>query len=224
VRLNDPVSKYIIGFKEGITLEHLLLHISGLPAGSATSHFESGREEMLKHLVTLSLKAEPGKKFVYSDLGFILLGVIVEKVVGESLDRFCSKQIFEPLAMSDTTFCPAGTLRPRIAPTEKGLRGQVHDPRSVSMGGVAGHAGLFGTADDLIKFTEALLADKLLKPAGTKLFTTRATFPADSGHWVGTPKRATHRIAEHYSPDSAIPVSPELASGSTHPARQPLSS
>lgn len=177
VRLNDPVSKYIIGFKEGITLEHLLLHISGLPAGSATSHFESGREEMLKHLVTLSLKAEPGKKFVYSDLGFILLGVILEKVVGESLDRFCSKQIFEPLAMSDTTFCPAGTLRPRIAPTEKGLRGQVHDPRARVMGGVAGHAGLFGTADDLIKFTEALLADKLLKPAGTKLFTTPRHVP-----------------------------------------------
>lgn len=177
LRADDPVSKHVAGFKDGITLEHLLLHTSGLPAGSATKYFESGRDAAVKHLVELSAKAEPGKKFVYSDLGFILLGVIVEKAAGVPLEEYSAKEIFGPLGMKDTAFRPAKALHARIAPTEKGLRGEVHDPRARAMGGVAGHAGLFGTADDLALFAKALLGGKLLGPEATKLYTEAREVP-----------------------------------------------
>ncbi|MGL4549741.1 MAG: serine hydrolase domain-containing protein [Gemmataceae bacterium] len=177
LRLDDPVSKHVPGFKDGITLEHLLLHTSGLPAGSATKNFEAGREEAVKHLVALSPKAEPGKKFVYSDLGFILLGFVVEKASGEALDAFSTKEVFAALGMKDTGFRPAKGLHGRVAPTEKGLRGEVHDPRARAMGGVAGHAGLFGTADDLTAFAKALLSGKVLTAATTELYTTPRGVP-----------------------------------------------
>lgn len=176
LRVDDPVAKYIVGFKEGITLEHLLLHTSGLPAGSATKYFESGRESAVKHLVELSSRAVPGK-FVYSDLGFITLGFIVEKVSGQTLDTFCAKEIFEPAGMKETMFRPAKTLHSRIAPTEKGLRGEVHDPRARVLGGVAGHAGLFGTADDIALYAQRLVAGKVLSAKGTRLFTEPREVP-----------------------------------------------
>ena len=115
--------------------------------------------------------AQPGERFIYSDINFFLLGDIVERVSGERLDRYASRHVFEPLGMKDTMFLPPESLRPRIAPTERCdplawpcartdapfLRGIVHDPTSRRMGGVAGHAGLFSTAADLSRFCRMLI-------------------------------------------------------------------
>ena len=101
----------------------------------------------------------PGSRFLYSDTNFIALGALVERVTGTTLDEYCAKKIFAPLRMTHTRFLPPAAWRPKIAPTEydeqgKMLRGVVHDPRARRMGGVAGHAGLFSTADDLSKFAQ----------------------------------------------------------------------
>jgi CubicO group peptidase (beta-lactamase class C family) len=177
--VDDPVKKWVPGFREGITVRHLLLHTSGLPAGGPTKEFENGNEAMLRYLVGVSQKAEPDRKFVYSDLGFILLGHLVEKISGETLDRYAAREIFAPLKMRDTGFRPDKTLHKRIAPTTPDLRGTVHDPRARAMGGVAGHAGLFGTADDLVLFANALQSNALLKAETTKAFTTPAKVPLE---------------------------------------------
>src|SRR5438477_13118106 len=105
----------------------------------------------------------PGSGFVYSDINFIMLGALVEKVSGETLDGYTIKHVFAPLKMTRTRFLPPASWRPRIAPTqydenEHMLRGVVHDPTARRMGGVAGHAGLFSTGDDLAKFAQALLS------------------------------------------------------------------
>ena len=104
----------------------------------------------------------PGSRFSYSDINFIVLGALVERVSGESLDEYCQRHIFLPLKMMHTRFLPPAAWRAKIAPTqydenEHMLRGVVHDPTARRMGGVAGHAGLFSTADDLAKFAQALL-------------------------------------------------------------------
>ncbi|MFQ3592577.1 MAG: serine hydrolase domain-containing protein [Gemmataceae bacterium] len=177
--LDDPVRKWVPGFREGITLRHLLLHTSGYPAGGPAKEFQNGKEAMLKYLIRVAEKIEPDKKFVYTDLGFILLGHIVEQASGQSLDAFAAREIFTPLKMRDTGFRPNKELQPRIAPTLPELRGIVHDSRARVMGGVAGHAGLFSTADDLVLYAEALLANKLLKPETTKQFTTPVKVPLE---------------------------------------------
>jgi CubicO group peptidase (beta-lactamase class C family) len=177
LRLEDPVAKYVPGFGAGVTVRQLLLHTSGLPAGGPTREFEKGKKAALKYLVGLSQKAEPDKKFVYSDLGYILLGYIVEEVSGQSLDAFCQEQVFKPLKMKDTGFLPDKAMHPRIAPTTPDLRGTVHDPRARALGGVAGHAGLFGTAADLVLFAEALQNGGLLAPELNKTFLTPVAVP-----------------------------------------------
>jgi CubicO group peptidase (beta-lactamase class C family) len=179
LKLDDPVRKWVPGFREGITVRHLLLHTSGLPAGGPTKEFENGKEAMLRYLVGVSQKAEPDRKFVYSDLGFILLGHLVEQASGETLDRYAAREIFTPLKMRDTGFRPDRALHKRTAPTTPDLRGTVHDPRARLMGGVAGHAGLFGTADDLVLFADALQTNALFKEETTKLFTTPVKVPLE---------------------------------------------
>ena len=109
----------------------------------------------------LNPEAEPGARFKYSDVNFILLGKVVETVSGQTLDVFTQKRIFEPLGMKDSGFRPNDDLKKRCAPTEKRdgkwMVGEVHDPRAWALGGVAGHAGLFSTADDLAIFARMLL-------------------------------------------------------------------
>ncbi len=166
VRLNDPVAKYLPEFaqngKEDITLRQLLTHYSGLaPDIDLTPAFDS-KESAFRLAFAETPQQAPGSGFVYSDTNFIVLGALVEKISGEPLDAYSERHIFAPLKMTRTRFVPPATWRARIAPTEYDenqhmLRAVVHDPRARRMGGVAGHAGLFSTADDLAKFAQTLL-------------------------------------------------------------------
>src|SRR5262249_4045982 len=133
----------------------------------------------------------PGSRFVYSDVGYLFLGQIVEKVAGMPLDGFTRKHVFTPLGMNETTFNPNGKLRERAAPTEKvegkWQPGVVHDPRAYRLGGVAGHAGLFSTADDLAVYAQMLLnggeykGKPFLAPMTVRLMTTPRPVPLAKG-------------------------------------------
>ncbi|HEY2904372.1 MAG TPA: exo-beta-N-acetylmuramidase NamZ domain-containing protein [Vicinamibacterales bacterium] len=175
VRLSDPVAQYIDGFgkygKRGITVGHLLTHTSGLRPDLELDVEFSGAAEAIRRASEDVPVAQPGERFIYSDINFFLLGDIVERVTGERLDRYASRHVFEPLGMKDTMFLPSESLRARIAPTERCdplawpctrmdapfLRGIVHDPTARRMGGVAGHAGLFSTAADLSRYCRMLI-------------------------------------------------------------------
>ena len=166
VRMNDPVAKYLPEFaqngKDDITVRQLLTHYSGLEPDLDLKTPWEGKDTAYRMAFAETPAQAPGSGFVYSDINFIVLGALVERVSGEALDIYTERHIFAPLKMTRTRFMPPVAWRPRIAPTqydenEKMLRGVVHDPTARRMGGVAGHAGLFSTADDLAKFAQALL-------------------------------------------------------------------
>ncbi len=167
VRLNDPVAKYLPEFaqngKEDITVRQLLTHYSGLEPDLDLKTAWEGKETAYNMAFAETPDEPPGSKFTYSDINFIMLGALVERVSGESLDAYAAQHIFAPLKMTHTRFLPPAGWRARIAPTQYDendhmLRGVVHDPTARRMGGgVAGHAGLFSTGDDLAKFAQALL-------------------------------------------------------------------
>jgi uncharacterized protein YbbC (DUF1343 family)/CubicO group peptidase (beta-lactamase class C family) len=170
VRLNDPVVKYLPEFapngKDEITVRQLLTHYSGLEPDLELKSAWSGKQTAYGMAWAETPQDPPGSKFSYSDINFIVLGEIVERVSGETLDEYATRHIFAPLKMLHTRFVPplaarAGWIQ-KIAPTQYDendhmLRGVVHDPTARRMGGVAGHAGLFSTGDDLAKFAQALL-------------------------------------------------------------------
>jgi len=182
IRVNDPVAKYIPEFgengKEEITIRELLTHYSGLPEGLDLTQPWEGRETALRMAYAEKPIYAPGSHFLYSDVDFIVLGALVERVSGMSLSAYCQNNIFTPLKMTHTRFLPPAAWLPKIAPTQydehdKMLRGVVHDPTVRRMGGVAGQAGLFSTADDLAKFAEALLSgSKILSPLTIEKMTT----------------------------------------------------
>lgn len=163
IALSDPIGKHLPSLaksdKGRITIEQLLLHVSGLPGDAIAPAAPSA--DAVAEIAAVPVTNEPGKAFVYSDLGYVLLGKLVEAVSGKGLDAFVQRA-FMPLGMRETGFLPPPHLRDRAVPTEKRggewLRGEVHDPRAARMGGVAGHAGLFGTADDVAKLARFLLA------------------------------------------------------------------
>lgn len=184
VSLTEPVSNYIPELKgegrERITIEHLLTHRSGYAPDFDLKERWTGYDEAIKRLIKEPLRNPPGARFVYSDIGYIALGEVVRRVSGTTLDLFARENIFLPLGMRDTGFRPSPKLLKRIAPTEKRrgqlsylgdssedagteaekwLRGEVHDPTSYRMVGVAGHAGLFSTADDLARYCQMILGD-----------------------------------------------------------------
>src|SRR5579883_1087571 len=191
LKLSDRVSKHLPEFgqngKEAITIEHLLLHTSGLIADNPVEDYQDGRKKAWERICQLRPNPEPGKQFRYSDVNFIVLGELVERLSGEALDAFTRKHIYTPLGMRDTTFRPSKELAERAAVTEKRgdhwMRGEVHDPRAYLLGGVAGHAGLFSTADDLAVFAQMILgggsfADRrILKPETVRLMTTPHAVP-----------------------------------------------
>jgi uncharacterized protein YbbC (DUF1343 family)/CubicO group peptidase (beta-lactamase class C family) len=183
VRLSDPLSNYIPEIKgegrERITIELLLTHRAGYAPDFDLRERWTGYDEAIKRLIREPLRNPPGARFVYSDIGFIALGEVVRRVSGVPLDEFARRNIFSPLGMRDTGFRPAAALFTRIAPTEKRrgqmnylgdsaekagadadkwLRGEVHDPTSYRMNGVAGHAGLFSTANDLAVYAQMILS------------------------------------------------------------------
>ena len=182
LRLSDPVSTYIPELKgEGrdrVTIEQLLTHVSGYAPDFDLRERWTGYDEAIKRLIKEPLRNPPGTRFTYSDIGFITLGEVVARVSGMPLDQFAQKNIFGPLRMHNTGFRPSPSLTTRIAPTERRrgqlsylgdtavnagvegdvwLRGQVHDPTSYRMNGVAGHAGLFSTASDLAIYCQMIL-------------------------------------------------------------------
>jgi uncharacterized protein YbbC (DUF1343 family)/CubicO group peptidase (beta-lactamase class C family) len=199
IRLTDRVATFIPGFerygKEGITIRHLLTHVSGLRPDVDLGELWTGYDTAIALAVDEVPISRPGERFVYSDINFFLLGEVVRRASGVPLDRFTRERIFEPLGMNDTMFAPPASLVPRIAPTESCtpygwpcqgpdmamLRGIVHDPTARRMGGVAGHAGLFGTAADLAVFCRALLHGglyqgvRVLSPMAVDKMTTPAT-------------------------------------------------
>jgi uncharacterized protein YbbC (DUF1343 family) len=164
-RMSDPVAKYIPEFgqngKQDITIRQLLVHYSGLGADLDLSKKWEGKDLAYRMAFEMAPERPPGSAFVYSDVNFIVLGALVERLSGESLDEYAKKHIFEPLGMNDTRFLPPASWLPRIARTEDenhhALRGVVHDPTARRMGGVAGQAGMFSTGNDLATFAQALL-------------------------------------------------------------------
>ncbi len=163
--LDDLLVKYVPECnregKRAITLRHLLLHVSGLPSDIIKDDFAHGRAEAIRHICETPLHGAPGATSTYSDLGFMLLEEVVRRVTSRDLPAFASEAIFAPLGMLDTGFLPSDELRQRAAWTElvDGVWrvGVVHDPRAYLLGGVAGHAGLFSTADDLALYARAIL-------------------------------------------------------------------
>ena len=163
--VSTPLSQYLPAFHrkatEGITVEQMLLHTSGFIADNPLSDYEDGAEKAWQRLLALKPISQPGSKFAYSDVNYILLGKVVETLSGMPLDAFTQKYVFAPLGLNETGFKPQGKLKDLAAPTEKRgdawMIGEVHDPRAFALGGVAGHAGLFSTSDDLAVFTQMLL-------------------------------------------------------------------
>jgi uncharacterized protein YbbC (DUF1343 family)/CubicO group peptidase (beta-lactamase class C family) len=183
VRLNDPVAKYLPEFaqngKQDITVRQLLIHFSGLPPDLDLKTEWSGKETAYQMAFALAPQMPPGSGFVYSDVNFIVLGALLERITGEPLERYCEEHIFQPLKMEHTRYVPPPEWRSLIAPTEydeKGvmLRGVVHDPTARRMGGVAGHAGVFSNADDAARFAQALLdgGGGILSPLTVEKMTT----------------------------------------------------
>ena len=165
LNIDAPVARYWPAFgengKKRITIRQLLTHYSGLRAGLKPGW--SGYEAAMRKIVAEKPSRPPGSGFLYSDINFEALGEVVRRVSGEPLDRYCSRHIFTPLGMKETGFKIPASLRDRIAPTEHRENrlicgGEAHDPDCYSMGGVAGHAGLFSSAADLSIFSRMLLA------------------------------------------------------------------
>ena len=199
--LNAPVQKYLPEFvgagKEKITIRHLLTHSSGLMAYRRYFLEFHVPGEIVKTILNEPLENPVGAKTVYSDLGIILMGKIIEKLSGQPLDIFCREQIFTPLKMRETFYNPPPQFLARIPPTEfdswrgRMVHGQVHDENAFALGGVSGHAGLFSTARDLATFLFMLLNNgvydggRLLKPETIALFTSRQNVVAGSSRGLG---------------------------------------
>src|SRR5229473_5850305 len=158
--------------KDQITIFQLLAHTAGFPGGEPLPRDLKSRDEIVEAICSINLLYLPGTSRIYDDLGYILLGLIVESITGLTLDKYCEDKIFEPLGMSETMFVPPKSLLGRVVPTEidadRGglLRGIVHDERAYLMGGVAGHAGIFTTAPDLGKFSRSMMGHGMSTRAG----------------------------------------------------------
>jgi serine-type D-Ala-D-Ala carboxypeptidase len=213
-----------------VTLRQLLAHSSGLPAYEKLYLHAKTRDDLLQAAFTTELTAAPGMRAAYSDIGFIILGVALERLADESLDVFCQREIFGPLAMSHTTYNPPKSWRDRIPPTanECGtdtpvraaadsttparstfrgriIQGEVQDENASVLGGVAGHAGVFSTAEDVARFAHAMLNGgyPILRPDTVELFTRRQSAPEQTSRALGwdTPS-APSQSGKHFSPRS----------------------
>ena len=182
IRVNEPVANYLPEFaqngKDDVTIRQLLTHFSGLPEDLDLTQPWRGREAALQMAYEERLVDPPGSRLLYSDINFIVLGSLVERVTGMPLDQYCRQNIFAPLGMAQTRFLPPPSWLMKIAPSQFDeqnhmLRGIVHDPTARRMGGVAGHAGVFSTADDLSKFAQFLLTGgRVLSPLMIEKMTT----------------------------------------------------
>jgi serine-type D-Ala-D-Ala carboxypeptidase len=177
-----------------VTVRMLLAHSSGLPAYEKLFLRAKTRDELLAGAFTTALTADPGTRAEYSDIGFIILAIALERAADESLDRFCQREIFGPLGMVHTAYNPPASWKAAIPPTEDDrafrkriIQGEVQDENASVLGGVAGHAGLFGTAEDLATFAHVLLqgGQPLVRPETLALFTRRESTPAGTSRALG---------------------------------------
>jgi serine-type D-Ala-D-Ala carboxypeptidase len=219
--LDAPVSTIIPEFvatepkdprRHDVTIRMLLSHSSGLPAYEKLFLKARTRKDLLRAVFTTPLTADPTSRAEYSDIGFIILGAALECLAEESLDRFCQREIFGPLAMINATFNPAPELRPQIPPTQddrvfrkKIIQGEVQDENAYVLGGVAGHAGLFSSAEDVARFAHTMLLGgaPILRPETVSLFTLRESAPAGTSRTLGwdTPSQPS-QSGKYFTPNS----------------------
>ncbi|RSV34127.1 class A beta-lactamase-related serine hydrolase [Sphingomonas sp. ABOLD] len=218
--LDRPVVAYLPAFAgtpghERITVRHLLSHSSGLFTTDLLWQHSRNRQELLALIDRMPVVWKPGSRYQYRDENMILMGQIVEHVSGMPLDRFVHDHAFLPLKMRDTAFNPSARQLARIPPTEQDdvfrhrlVRGVVHDENAYVLGGVAGHAGLFSTAQDLSKLAALYLrgGKPLLKPASVAAFTTRQADPPGTSRALGwdMPDAAGSFAGPRASPDALI--------------------
>jgi len=188
---NATVATYLPEFaqngKETITIRHLLTHTGGLIADNSMSDYVDGVDEAYARIYGLKPTAAPGESFTYSDVGFIVLGQVVKAVSGKDVHEFSREHIFEPLHMTETGYLPNDELKARAAVTEQRdghwMQGEVHDPRAFALKGIAGHAGLFSTANDLARYATMMLDGgrlhdvQILEESTYKLMTTAVEIP-----------------------------------------------
>jgi CubicO group peptidase (beta-lactamase class C family) len=180
--------------RDAVTLRMLLAHSSGLPAYEKLFLRAKTRDELLAAAFATPLVADPAAKAEYSDIGFIIFGVALERIADESLDRFCQHEVFGPLAMTHTAFNPPSAWRASIPPTaddqsfrHRVIQGEVQDENASVLGGVAPHAGLFASAGNLAIFAHAMLSGgcPILRPETVTLFTRRESSPPGSSRALG---------------------------------------
>jgi CubicO group peptidase (beta-lactamase class C family) len=215
LRLRDRVADHLPEFgqrgKETITVLQLLTHHGGLIADNPLDDYGAGPAAAWLRIQESELSVTPGTRFVYSDVGYIVLGELVRKVSGLNVHEFSQQNIFGPLGMTETSYVPAEPLRTRAAPTEQRdgqwIRGQVHDPRAYRLEGIAGHAGLFSTARDVAVYAQMMLQRgsyggvRILSPPTVELM-TQAYDVSGSLRGLGWDKLSGYSInrAENFSP------------------------
>ncbi|HEV2115317.1 MAG TPA: serine hydrolase domain-containing protein [Terriglobales bacterium] len=198
--LEAPVASLLPEFagddprRDHVTVRMLLAHSSGLPAYERLFERAHRREELLHAAFTIPLTADPGARAEYSDIGFIILGELLARVADEPLDRFCQREVFGPLGMARTGYCPPSPWRAQIPPTvddrafrHRVVQGEVHDENASVMGGVSGHAGVFAPAADVALFAHAMLngGRPILRAETLALFTRRQTTPPGTSRALG---------------------------------------
>jgi CubicO group peptidase (beta-lactamase class C family) len=185
--------------RRDVTFRMLLSHSSGLPAYEKLFLKARSSDDLLRAAFATPLSTDPGTRAEYSDLGFMILGAALERIAGDSLDRFCQREIFGPLAMTHTTFNPPAKIRMKIPPTaderagslrstfrQRVIQGEVQDENACVLGGVAGHAGLFSTAEDIAVFAHSMLrGSRILRPQTVALFTHRESAPSGTCRTLG---------------------------------------
>ena len=247
LELESPVAGVIPEFltseerRKSVTFRMLLAHSSGLPAYEKLFLRTRNRDDLLPAAFTTPLSADPGTRAEYSDIGFIILAVALERLADEPLHLFCQREIFGPLAMPNTTFNPAPELRSKIPPTaderqqqygagtcaleasesnspskpsqqkprstfrNRIIQGEVQDENASVLGGIAGHAGLFSTVEDVAQFAHILLSggSPVLRPDTIALFTTREKTPSGTSRALGwdTPSPPS-QSGSHFGPHS----------------------
>ncbi|ADG69070.1 beta-lactamase [Planctopirus limnophila DSM 3776] len=205
LELDQPVAKYWPEFKqngkEAITSIDLLVHRSGLIADNALADYAQGPEVAWQKMANLPLRQPAGTRFVYSDVGLMVMGRVVEKISGKSLAEFCAQELYQPLALKRTRYLPSAAWADQLVPTE-GPIGTVHDPRAARLGGVAGHAGLFSDAQGIAVLSRAILVSlqnkdssaanmpRIFTPVTARLMVTPVEVPAISSNTPTTVHRA----------------------------------
>jgi CubicO group peptidase (beta-lactamase class C family) len=237
--LDAPISAIVPEFttdtakdprRREVTVRMLLAHSSGLPAHEKFFLKTRTRDELLQAAFTTPLAANPSTRAEYSDIGFIILGIALERLADESLDRISQREIFAPLAMTQTTFNPPLEIRATIPPTQDDqtfrkriIQGEVQDENASVLGGTAAHAGLFSTAHDLAKFAHCMLngGRPILRPETIALFTRRESAPSGTTRALGWDTPSTPSQSGKYcSPQSFGHLGYTGASLWIDPARQ----